>query len=374
LSPVSEAKLIEKQGFDRTAAKRWGVFCGALVAAVVFCITADTIFDRNFPKNISDGVAYLDIADAAAHGNPAALLNAYWSPGYPVALFVGLTILHPSPPRELAAIYAIDGMLGLIALCCLVYFVNGLPVPPDTGGSFGLTRPMLLSVACVLFLVAVQREAGPEIMTPDLLLAACLWLGGGAFLRIAHRQRIYDYAILALALAMAYFTKAVALSLVIAAGVLLPFTGAHRNRALRGLAVYLLIVAALISPYFAKLSASKGRLTFGESGPLNYAWIVDGADGPDRWHLQNDSSHGHARLALAHPARRLLRSPEVFEYASPIGGSFPTFDDPSYWDDGLKPVFYLASSGEFVGELTGSGTRLVAETVKPPASGVQGAL
>jgi hypothetical protein len=200
---------------------------------------------------------------------------------------------------------------------------------------------MLLSLACVLFLVAVQREVGPEIMTPDLLLAAFLWLGGGAFLRIAHRQRIYDYAILALALALAYFTKAVALALVPAAGALLPFTGVQRNRALRGLLVYVAIAAALIYPYIAKLSASKGRFTLGASGSLNYSWIVDGADGPDRWHLQNGSQHGHARLALVHPARRLLRSPEVFEYASPVGGSFPIFDDPSYWDDGLKPTFYL---------------------------------
>ena len=47
---------------------------------------------------------------------------------------------------------------------------------------------------------------------------------------------------------------------------------------------------------------------------------------------------------------------------------------PEVLGDGLNYHLAFASSGEFVGELTGSGTRLVAETVKPPASGVQGAL
>jgi len=340
LSPLSEIEVPKTQRTERAKANRWKVFCGAVVAAVVLCVAVDAVFDRNFSKNISDGVAYLDIADAVGRGRLAALSNPYWSPGYPVALQIGLALLRPSPARELAALYVIDGALAMLALSCLVYFVKGLPIV-DRDGHFGLTRPMLLAVAFSLFLIAVQRDAPPQLMTPDLLLAACLWLGGGAFLRIAHGQWILDYVILAFALALAYFTKAVALSLVVVAGAVLPFTGPYRRKAIRGVLTYFFVVFAMISPYVAGLSKSKGRFTLGESGSLNYAWIVDGADGPNRWHLQNDSPHGHAQLALAHPARRLLRSPDVYEFGSPVDGSFPIFNDPSYWDDGLRPVFYM---------------------------------
>ncbi len=320
---------------------RWTAICCALIAAVVACLAVDAVFDRNFSKNINEGVAYLDMAYGLAAGHPGALLNSYWSPGYPVVLSIGLTLLHPSPARELAAIYAIDAAIGVLAFCCLIYFVTGLPTPSDRAGMVGLTRPMLLAVASALFLVAVQADAPVYLMTPDLLLAAFLWLAGGAFLRVAQRQRIDHYVILALALALAYFTKAAALVLVIAAAAILPFTGASRKRAIRGGLVYVGVAALLIAPYVAKLSSAKGRFTFGDSGSLNYAWIVDGADGPNRWHMENDSPHGHARMQLSHPARRLLTSPGVYEYASPIQGTFPTFDDPSYWDEGLKPAFYL---------------------------------
>ncbi len=337
---VVETKLKESRESSGIQARHWMLMCGFLMAAIVLYLGVDAVFDRNFRKNITDGVAYLDISHALASGHPEALLNPYWSPGYPVTLAAGLAILHPSPARELAAVYLIHWAIGILALLGLVYFVSGLPVPAQTGRTFGLTRPMLLALGCALFLVALQADVPIYLMTPDVLLAALLWLAGGTFLRIARGQRIYHYALLAVALSLAYFTKAVALSLALAALPILPFAGPDRRRAARGLLVYVATAAILISPYVAKLSAAKGHFTLGESGGLNYAWIVDGSDGPNRWHMQNDSPAGHARLHLVHPARRLWKSPDVYEFATPVQGTFPIFDDPSYWDDGLKPAFY----------------------------------
>jgi len=89
-------------------AVNWGWICRALIAAIVLCLAIDATFDRTFTKNLADGSAYLDVSNAIAHGNAKALLNTYWSPGYPVALYLGLRLLHPSPARELAAVYAIN--------------------------------------------------------------------------------------------------------------------------------------------------------------------------------------------------------------------------------------------------------------------------
>ena len=41
-----------------------------------------------------DGFSYLQIADQAAHGNIASLINAYWSPGYPAMLAVLLALFR----------------------------------------------------------------------------------------------------------------------------------------------------------------------------------------------------------------------------------------------------------------------------------------
>ncbi len=332
---------LRKAGSQNAPTPRyWAAVCGVLFLIIVLCLAMDAGFDRHFSANLTDGVAYLDISDAFMHGNTGALLNAYWSPAYPVALSAGRALLHPSPALELAAIYAIHAAIDLLALCCLIYFVLGLPVAGDSGVT-GLTRPMLLAVACALFLISVRIDDPIQLMTPDFLLGAFLWLAGGAFLRIARDQRFWHYVLLAVTVSLAYFTKAVALSLAISALVILPFTGPDRKKAARGLVVYAAVAAALICPYAVNLSRAKGRFTFGESGSLNYAWIVDKADGVNRWHMQDDTPHGHARMKLLHPARRLMKSPEVYEFAWPVDGTFPTFDDPSYWDDGLKPAFYL---------------------------------
>src|SRR5579871_1517477 len=338
---VIERESTEELSVERSPTGHWSWICGALIAAVVLCLATNAVFDQNFIKNINDGVAYLDISHAVAAHHPEALLNAYWSPGYPVVLWAGLALLHPPPELELAAVYAIHWVVGILALGCLIYFVAGLPAAREKAGAFGLTRPMLVAAGCALFVIAAEADVPVYLLTPDLLLAAWLWLAGGALLRIGRRQRIRDYALLALALAAAYFTKAVGLPLVMAALAILPLLGANRRKAVLGILHFMAVAAILIVPYMAKLSAAKGRVTFGESGTLNYAWIVDGADGPNRWHLQSDSPHGHARMQLAHPARQLLKSPGVYEYASPVAGTFPTFDDPSYWNEGLRPTFYL---------------------------------
>jgi len=340
IANVGTVKLVETGQFQRDSARYWTYVCRALIAAVVLYLSIDALFNREFLKNISDGVGYLDMSHAAAAGHRKALLNAYWSPGYPVVLAIGLAILHPSPARELAAVYGIHWVIGILALWALIYFATGLQTS-QVQGRFVLTRSMLIATGCALFLISLQNDVPVYLMTPDLLLASLLWCAGGALLRIGRYQRLYHYAVLAIVLSLAYFTKAVALSLVIAALAVLPFTGVSRRRASHGILLYTAIATILIAPYVTALSKAKGRFTFGESGTLNYSWIVDGADGPNRWHLQNDSPHGHASMHLVHPAQRLMTSPDVYYYPDPVPGTYPVFDDPSYWDDGLRPSFYL---------------------------------
>lgn len=317
---------------------RWTLLCKALVCAILICLALDAVFDRAFTKNVADGVSYLDIGDSVARGDVSALLNAYWSPAYPVVLLAGLTLIHPPPTLQLATIYGTNAVVAVFALCTLLYLVTGLPARTDTTETFGLSRPMLTGLACALFMISIEADVPVEQITPDLLLGGLLWLSGGAMLRISSNQKLFHYVLLAVSLSLAYFTKAVALPLAIAALAMLPFMGRNRNKALRGLAVASAVTAAFVAPYIGQISKRKGRFTFGDTGALNYAWIVDGSE---RVEVQNDSRQGHASLHLLHPTRRLLAVPAVYEFAEPVKGTFPAFDDPSYWDDGLRPRLYL---------------------------------
>jgi hypothetical protein len=38
-----------------------------------------------------------------------------------------------------------------------------------------------------------------------------------------------------------------------------------------------------------------------------------------------------------HPARQIFENPAVFEFASPVGGTYPLSYDPSYWYEGVVP-------------------------------------
>jgi hypothetical protein len=54
-------------------------------------------------------------------------------------------------------------------------------------------------------------------------------------------------------------------------------------------------------------------------------------------HWQGDSLHGNP----LHPTRKLSDGPVVYEFATPIRGTYPVWQDPSYWFDGIHTRFSL---------------------------------
>ena len=43
----------------------------------------------------------------------------------------------------------------------------------------------------------------------------------------------------------------------------------------------------------------------------------------------------------AHPTRKALTDPPIYEFAEPVAGSYPPWYDPSYWYEGIRPHFSL---------------------------------
>ena len=95
-------------------------------------------------------------------------------------------------------------------------------------------------------------------------------------------------------------------------------------------------------PYVAALSRQKGRLDFGDSGSLNYAWYVGGTE---KMHLQpyQTAQFGSADVNLKHPERELLAlAVGIFSYvALKPYGTYPDWFDTTYWTDQITPHFRI---------------------------------
>jgi hypothetical protein len=106
--------------------------------------------------------------------------------------------------------------------------------------------------------------------------------------------------------------------------------------AAKGGLVMVLFFAVLAGPLVAALSQQKHRLTFGDSGRINYAMFVSPGGATRNW--RGEPQFG---ITAVHPTRKLLSDPPVYAFAKPIGGTFPPWYDPSYWEEGRVPVLSL---------------------------------
>jgi hypothetical protein len=92
----------------------------------------------------------------------------------------------------------------------------------------------------------------------------------------------------------------------------------------------------LAVPLIAMLSAREGRLSYSETGRLNYLWDVNQI--PD---IGWTGDPGNTWGTPEHSPRKLSQTPLIIEFASPVTGTYPLWDDPSYWYAGARTRFDL---------------------------------
>jgi hypothetical protein len=290
----------------------------------------------------SDGISYLDIAWKFARGDWHALVNAYWSPLYPAILGVTFRILKPSLYWESTVAHFVNFAIFLFSFWCFELFLKELirnqqsksaasaDSEPMPAWAFWLLGDSLFVYITLLFIHL-------ETMTPDLCVAALVFLAAAALLRIQDGNgRFASHAALGVILGFAYLAKAVMfpLGFIFAACCLL--AGKPPQRAIPRTIVALFVFLLVCAPFLVALSKSKGRLTFGDAGRVSYAVFVDGSAHGIHWQGGPDGTG-----SPIHPTRMLLATPPVFEFATPVGGTYPPWYDASYWYEGLKPVFHL---------------------------------
>ena len=337
---------------DRSSAsvllRRLFPFYCALAALVTFGYAVYDPFQLD-----GDAVAYMDLGDYLRAHQWAAIVNGYWHPIYPAFLSLGYVLFHSTRANELLAYYMVNFGIFLLEMLAIVLFTDALVRLRDQGAGnreqgipgWVLGRYALRYLGLALLVIASQRELSMGKIRPDALLQAFLLFGFAALLAYLRTGLLRWAALMGLALGCAFLTKSFAFVvtlLAIAAMVLFRWLWQRipLARVLPGAALAFVCFAVVAGPYMAALSRQHGRLDFGDSGSLNYAWYVGGTE---KMHLQPymTDRFGSAEVHLKHPEKELMRSPQVLSYAAFPYGTYPDWFDATYWNDRVKPHFNL---------------------------------
>lgn len=308
---------------------------------VVVCIILGTIqawFARY--TMISDGVSYLDIGDAYFRRDWSAAINAYWSPMYSWCLGLALYLLKPSVLWEYAVVHLVNLIIHVFALFSFRFFLHQI-VPAarrneEFADSVPLPEDLILGLGYALFLLCSIVLIDVGWISPDLLVAGILFLLCGCLAKLRDQLSYRTFALFGVLCGLGYLSKGVMFPLSFAFLAILLFSGALTKQRISGALLAGAMFLVVASPFIFVLSKAKGRLTYGDTGRLNYAALVNPSSPDVHWQGEPQGSG-----TPVHPTRKILENPDVFEFAQPILGTYPPWDDPSYWNEGVKAVFEL---------------------------------
>jgi 4-amino-4-deoxy-L-arabinose transferase-like glycosyltransferase len=301
-----------------------------------------------------DGVAYLDIAENYARGAWSSAINAYYSPLYSWLMAVVMLLKLPrSWESTLLHMVNLAGYLG--AYASFEFFLRQLirteqGNPHSQHDQAGLTENAWQTLGLGLFLYSTLFMAnlsghsgqGDPGSTPDIFVMLFIFLAMGLLVRIQSGQaRAGSYSMLGALLGLGYLAKTVMFPL---AFVFMAVAGLVSLRRSTKITTFLLVpvcFALVAGPWIAVLSHAERRYTFGDAGMLTYRWEAGPQANPSEWGGQTQEQE---RESLVHPPRRLFLDPPVYEFATPVAGTFPLWYGNSYWLRGLK--FHFSRVGQ----------------------------
>lgn len=286
----------------------------------------------------ADGINYLDMGDAYMRGDWETAINPVWSPMYAWVLGLIMRIFKPSMRWEFPLVQLVNLIIYLAALASFTFFWQQArrywqARAAEDSGARWVTLPdwAWTGLGYVLFVQASLQFIEIWSVTPDMLMSCFVYLAGGLTLRMRLGSSSYGlFALLGMVLGLGYLTKAIMLplSLVFLAISLVSTAEGVRHafpRVLTGLLAFL----ALSAPYIAVISVAQGELTLGDAGALTYVRYVNGIPYP---HWQGEPPGSGTPV---HPSRKILDRPPIYEFGTPVGGTYPISYDPSYWYEGV---------------------------------------
>jgi hypothetical protein len=310
---------------------------GLIAVVLGFChVWADHHYLTN-----ADAMSYLDIAEAYLRRDWHTAVNAYWSPLYSWLIALALLIVRPSPYWKFSVIHLVNFAIYLFALGCfafliqeLVHFNRSRRDALLAAGLVMLPGWALVALGYPLFIWSSLYLLFLAIESPDMLVASFLYLACGLLLRIRRQpSKWLSFVFLGTALGFGYLAKSVMLPMAIVFLVASLISIGNLRRALPRVALAVALFLLIAGPFVFAISRAKGRLTFGDSGKLNYLWSINRVPAP---HWQGElPGHGTPK----HPTRRVFDTPPIYEFGDPVGGTYPVWYDPTYWYEGSVSHF-----------------------------------
>jgi hypothetical protein len=202
----------------------------------------------------------------------------------------------------------------------------------------GLPRWAIMGIGYALFGEAALILIRSYHVTPDMCVAALVYLICGLLVRIrmgSHGWQIF--AALGILLGLGYLAKTVMFPLAFVFIIIGMFAVGNIKKGFLLSIIATLCFAVIAVPLIVALSRDKGRMTIGDSAKLNYVWHVNLVL-PFFVHWQGGPAGSGSPK---HPTRILFEKPRVYEFSGPVRGTYPPYQDPSYWYDGVKVRFSL---------------------------------
>jgi 4-amino-4-deoxy-L-arabinose transferase-like glycosyltransferase len=326
--------------YDPVNDSRAGVWIRRL--SIGFCVIAIVLgaieaWTSRFSMN-ADGVQYLDNATAYSSGDFQHAVNSQWSPLYPWLIGVWLAVFRWGPYLEFPLVHLLNFIIYLLSLAGFLFFLNGVLQRIPAEQRTPSIRIGLLLIAYSSFLYCSLDFTTLAYVTPDMLVSLFAYLAAGLLLGIAEgRATVSRYVALGAVLGMGYLAKTPFLIFGVLCLGMLVVLGRKRPAALVRWSLAVAIFAAIAVPYIWILSNAKSRFTFGDSGRWNVIWMVNGVP---YYNWQGGPPDNGTPI---HPTRQLSSNPAIFEFATPVAGTYPPWYDPIYWTEGAKIVFRPAN-------------------------------
>ena len=317
-------------GIASIPAGRYGALLIGLLAAVALVQALIHAWQNRYDI-WSDGLSYLDMAEAFSKGDWKTAANGTWSPLYPFLVGGVMAAFRPSRLMEGPAIQVLNLVILALAAAAFIFLVRelsrldaGSPVLDTSAARSSPWGNGLALIAAVIFTqTALSDFIRNDYVSPDLTVAAAFFLTTGLLVRVQRGAATpTTFAALGAALGLGYLAKSVFFPLTLLFLVAALGAGRFRARTAIGVGISLGVFVMVAAPWVVLLSRAKGRFTLGDAGRLNYAWYVSGV--PTR---------------PLPPARLLETDPEIFELDRPIPVTFPSWYDPSVWYEGVRARF-----------------------------------
>ena len=319
-------------------ARKSDVLSIATAAAPWAAVVALGLLEGSFGRTqyLGDWISYLNVSRAVSALDWRAIFNPMWNPGYPFLVALARGLAPPTAEGEWRAITLLNVLIFVGAFAAWRHLVR-VAIAFCRPASAGMaSHPVAVWTTTCLFLGCALGLQNASAVTPDLLVTTGFLLAAARTLSLIRRRSLWDAAALGLLLAAGVWVKGVfsAFALIFLLVVLLDCL--IRRSGWRSLLTAAAVYGALYAGYVASISWSSGELTFGATGPLNYAFHVDHLPHYTNW------QGGPAPLGSPiHPTRRLIPDQPAFEFGSPFTTTYPPHNNMAYWYQGFRLVHSL---------------------------------